>query len=345
MTADATQGDSYTRNPNWTYDLMPVVTPAQYKVISAAVRLTYGWHQEWTDASAQTVADMTGMNRTTVSLIFNTFVEVGLIDREPGPRNSYRWRLVPITPAELLSRATANLLSKATDDTATCRLRQQLPVVSDNSHLLSKATTHIKEERKSKERKERECIAPAAPTPVASADEVQSVPATQQTLSGLPEHPTPVPAPPSPPARAKKAGGVPPEVAAIRQALKDAAEWGPSAKANAQAKQAGDRLMEFAPDVTPEQIAGFAREWFPRYSPQATSAARRGDPLTPPTPEQIVQLWPRFQPWWQARQDELTRRAEQARRRREERPAEIVRDARPYNPFRSQSRPIPVATD
>jgi hypothetical protein len=193
-----------------------------------------------------------------------------------------------------------------------------------------------------------EGIAPAAPPPVAPAADEPSAPAqTQTTLTVCLEPPPPVSGPPPAPERKRPARStVPPEAAAIRQALRDAAEWGPSAKANAQAKQAGDRLMEFDPGVTPEQIAIFAREWFPKFSPQASSAARRGDPLSPPTPEQVVQLWPRFQPWYAGRQQAIAARAEELRRRRERQADEQIGDARLYNPFRGRLRkPIPVATD
>lgn len=198
----------------------------------------------------------------------------------------------------------------------------------------------------------RECesIAPAALT-----QPEQLAIAIGQSEPDQPEQPvrparTPTPssdAPPSPKPRRPKPDAVPPEVAAIRQALKDAAEWGPSAKANAQAKAAGDKLIEFDPAVTPEQIAVFRREWFPRFSPVAVAVARRGDPLNAPTPEQVLQYWPSFQPWWAARQSEIARRAE-AEKRRRERPDDdfVPGDPNKWNPFRNRySRPITVATD
>ena len=201
MTADTNQGDGYTRTPHWTYDLMPVVTPAQFKVIAAAVRLTYGWHQEWTDASAQTVAELTGINRSTVAEILNFFVALELIERTAGERNSYRWRLVPTTPVDLSAKATAHLSAKATGDDLTCRLRRQLPVASGDSHLSAKATTY-KEERKSlKKGKERERTAPAAPAPKATAQSNQGT-ATVETATPQQSARTPNPpvsaAPPSP---------------------------------------------------------------------------------------------------------------------------------------------------
>ena len=130
MTADTNQGDGYTRTPHWTFDLMPVVTPAQFKVIAAAVRLTYGWHQEWTEATADAVAEMTGLNRTTAVLILNEFATIGLIERAANNRNGYRWRLVPRS-ASWLSEATK--LSKTTNNSNdVSSLRQPRYVASDN---------------------------------------------------------------------------------------------------------------------------------------------------------------------------------------------------------------------
>lgn len=143
----APPGDGFTRNPNWIFDLMPALTPAQYKVLSAAVRLTYGWNSDWTDASAADVAEMTGVARPTVAAILNTFAAVGLITREPGSRNGYRWCLNPMT--------CADLSSKLTDHKATCQQSLQLPVILDDNYLSSKMTAYIRKKDR-KDRKDRE---------------------------------------------------------------------------------------------------------------------------------------------------------------------------------------------
>jgi hypothetical protein len=138
---------------------------------------------------------------------------------------------------------------------------------------------------------------------------------TQTTLIGLPEPPTPgSAAPPSPAkARAPRKPKATPEQAAIRQALRDAAGWGPSAKANAQAAENGDALMALDPRATPERITRFARRYFPRHSPVARAAAARQDTVSHPTPGQVLQFWPGFQEWEQAQIAAAARQAEEQR--------------------------------
>jgi hypothetical protein len=169
----------------------------------------------------------------------------------------------------------------------------------------------------------------------------------QTTLIGLSGTPTPPLAPPLPApakARAPRKPKATPEQAAIRQALRDAAGWGPSAKANAQAAENGDALMAFDPAVTPERIERFARRWFPRYSPIARIAAQKGETATHPTPSQVAQYWPGFQAWEQAQAAPPSPR--ETPRHEPEPPAETAEERRAriaqYHPFRLSS-PAPVA--
>lgn len=137
---------------------------------------------------------------------------------------------------------------------------------------------------------------------------------TQPPLLALSEPPPPVSAPPPAPEKTRKPAAprkpkATPEQAAIRTALRQAANWGPDAKANKQAADNGDLLMAFDPGATPERIATFARRWFPRYSPVANAAARRQDTASNPTPGQVVQYWPGFQAWEQEQAKHVAREA------------------------------------
>lgn len=159
----------------------------------------------------------------------------------------------------------------------------------------------------------------------------------QQPLQGLPGNPNPpvAAAPPSP--RKLRAPKATPEQAAIRQALRAAAEWGPSGKANKQATDAGDALMREDPGVTPERIAAFARRWFPRYSPIAALKARNGERAERPTPEQVLRFWPSFVAWEQAqRAAEERERAQREPEPETPAPRRTREDLDKLHPFRGR---------
>lgn len=55
--------------------------------------------------------------------------------------------------------------------------------------------------------------------------------------------------------------------------------------------------MELDPAVTPARVEAFAARWWTRHSPLAAIKARSQEPVTPPTPEQVLQHWPGYQAW------------------------------------------------
>lgn len=290
---------TFTRGPNWTYNLLGVTTPAEYKVLSACVRMTYGWSEEWSEATAGDIAELTHLQRTTVVAILAKFVAVGLLERMTGYRNSYRWRLVEVSADHY------ELSAQTTDETMNCRPTRQLTVGSDDSKLSAQTTPYIR--KKERVKKEEKSAADAAP----AVQQTTTTEITQPPLLALSEPDPPVAATPLPAAPARKPRATPkrptatPEQAAIRRALLDAAMWGPSGKAHKQAADNGDVLMALDPAVTPERIARFAARWFPRHSPVGATKVRNQETAANPTPAQVLQFWPGFQAWEQAQQRPL----------------------------------------
>jgi phage replication O-like protein O len=295
--------------PNWLINQAASLSSASFKVAIVVCRLTLGWQKDEDAISLSQLGKLTDLSKPTLITALRDLAKAGIVENTtPGERSMGTYRLVKNLDQMWLNNLTTG--------------KETLP------DLVKKLDTQKKE----KEREHESAVALAAeaaravaqaapadepPHPAEALDQQAARPITQASLVGLPSPLPPVAAaPPSPekPARARapRKAKASAEQTAIRSALRTAANWGPDAKANAQAATNGDALMTFDPAVTAERIALFARRYFPRFSPVAVAAARRQDTVSAPTPGQVVQYWPSFQEW---------ERAQAAHRLREEQAA------------------------
>lgn len=71
-----------TQTPNELYDrIMPVVTPATWKVICFICRKTYGWRKDWDALSLTQISSGTGLSDTCVSEALAELIASGLLKR------------------------------------------------------------------------------------------------------------------------------------------------------------------------------------------------------------------------------------------------------------------------
>jgi len=206
--ATANQGEiaeGFTRTPNWVYALMSTLLPAPYLVLEAAVRLSIGWNDEWSESTAKDIADLTGLQRSTVTTILGAFAEIGLTERGERQPRGYRWRLVPMSP-DAVTMSAQTMSAQTTSYTNRCRLTRHINVDSDDITMSAQTTSYIRnKDRVLKTGKtERERTAPAAPAAPALEATAQSnqdtatveTEPTQQSAR-TPNPPVPA-APPSP---------------------------------------------------------------------------------------------------------------------------------------------------
>jgi hypothetical protein len=168
-------------------------------------------------------------------------------------------------------------------------------------------------------------------------------PAQQQPLEGLSEPPSPVPPPPSRPARAPRPAAerkppTPPEVQALYSGLFELTK-SPRKGRRAMGVFTIARNLWGEFQATPAQVGAFW-SWFKLFSEPARHAARERRDINPPMPRQVYEFWPQFLVWWRAKQDadarETARREQEAIRPVEasERPASGRAAMERYHPFR-----------
>lgn len=317
MTTETTGG--YTAIPNWLIEAMPRMTEAQFKVAVAVARRTIGWQKEADHISlSQFMAD-TGLKRAAVQDALHWLTGVGILTRSPAKRSSFAYVLT--FQADIPSGRKVSTGSKFkpvhNSNQSSVRIvnqsEPQLVRISNTQKKEIYTTTNV--------------VVTAAQE---QATEVGAPPTEQLALIALPDTPAsqvPPPAPERPKKpRQRKPAEPTPEIL-LSRALLAAWEQGPNAKNNARAARARDSLLEIDAAVSPERIELFRRRWFVKHSQPARLAAQRGEPVSPPTPEQVLGDWPRFRAWEEAERMAAERaQAEQERRRRE---AEEDRPATP----------------
>jgi hypothetical protein len=312
MTQSATTSEGYSKTGHWLADGAPNRPASVTILLLILIRHTAGWQRDEVTLGIKQLADLCGLSIQGARNAVAYAIGAGIIEREPAGNNGFTYRVLggstECTP--LGDQLSGGVNSVCEGD--------QLSVPQGVNSVYP-----YKDNRK-KERKSRAFAATAAsaslatdepPHPAEATDRPVAAKISQTTLIGLPEQPPPGSAapPPAAKARAPRKPKATPEQAAIRQALRDAAGWGPSAKANAQAAENGDALMALDPRATPERITRFARRYFPRHSPVARAAAARQDTVSHPTPGQVLQFWPGFQEWEQAQIAAAARQAEEQR--------------------------------
>jgi phage replication O-like protein O len=86
--------DSFTQTPNFVFDLMSELTPAEFKVVMIIVRATYGHHQEQARISMSLFVDTTGLTRQGVFNCIESLLAKNIIERTET-KNSFEYRLLP----------------------------------------------------------------------------------------------------------------------------------------------------------------------------------------------------------------------------------------------------------
>jgi hypothetical protein len=138
---------------------------------------------------------------------------------------------------------------------------------------------------------------------------------TQQPLIDLPEPTPPHFAAPSPPKKPRRKEN-PPEAKALYPALFELCKSGQhGGKAQGCRVIARNLFNEFG--ATPEQMAAFW-EWFKMFSRAAQAAAKERRTVNAPLPKQVYADWREFLVWWEAKQVQAARKADERRRAEEE---------------------------
>lgn len=91
--------ERYTKTDNWLFDIvMRQARPNTFKVVSAVVRLTSGWHKETAVITFADFQEITGIdNRGTLTSAISDALESGFVYRvSDGKSFSYGLRIVPI---------------------------------------------------------------------------------------------------------------------------------------------------------------------------------------------------------------------------------------------------------
>lgn len=294
---------SYTQVPNWLIDAMPRLTGAQVMVALAVARRTIGWQKESDAISLSQLQADTGLERATVHTALQWLVDVaGIITRTPAPRNGFEYSLAyrEDIPTGRKTRATSSFnelvtSSKSEPDKGSSKteLVQEL-----DRPLVQKVNT----QKKGKE--------------IATSSEVAAAAQTRK------------------PRRTSEQAAVDrtelEQKRALAQALFELTRLGATKGTTIAVHQATTKLLTLG--ATPVQVLAFW-DWFRQFSTAAQVAARERRPVNRPRPNQVIELWPQFLAWWEARQAAAARAAaareaqDAAQREEEERRAHPERYA------------------
>lgn len=138
--------NGFTQADNWLWDhVMPAAKPNTFKIVSAVVRMTTGWHRESTELTFDDFATLAGIaNRGTLTTAIEDALGQGFIGREPQGRSFvYSLKIVLVDSPKIVP-GDKNQSKNRTDNQ-------------------SKNRTAVDEALKEKEEKEREEIKPTAP--------------------------------------------------------------------------------------------------------------------------------------------------------------------------------------
>lgn len=92
--------ESFTKTPNFVFDLMPQLSPAEFKVLMVIVRKTYGYREEWAQISFSLFAEMTGLTRQGVFNCVESLMTAGHIERRQVGAQSFEYQVKPFNSVE-----------------------------------------------------------------------------------------------------------------------------------------------------------------------------------------------------------------------------------------------------
>lgn len=91
--------DSFTQTPNYVFDLMSELTPAEFKTVMVIVRATHGHHLGQARISISLFVEMTGLTRQGVFNCIESLLSKNIIERIEV-KNSFEYRLSPFNSVE-----------------------------------------------------------------------------------------------------------------------------------------------------------------------------------------------------------------------------------------------------
>lgn len=128
---------NFTQIPNEILDRMHEMTPAEFKVLVAICRKTFGWHKERDIISLTQLEEMTGLSRTAVQAGIMAGIARGILERTKVGRQSFSYHLLVVSDYQ------------STEATSSPKL--PVPVVSDYQQLVASDYTQNKDLNKLKE--------------------------------------------------------------------------------------------------------------------------------------------------------------------------------------------------
>lgn len=122
---------NFTQIPNDLLDKMADMSPAEFKVLMAICRKTFGWRKSHDVISLSQLEEMTGLSRTAVQAGIMAGIKRGMLERTPAGKQAFSYHLLVASDYQ------------STETTSSERLPK--PVVSDNQQLVVSDYTQKKE--------------------------------------------------------------------------------------------------------------------------------------------------------------------------------------------------------
>lgn len=130
--ADPITPPNYTQIPNVILDAMGEMSGAEFKVVMAIARRTFGWHKERDKISLRQLMEITGLSKQGVVSAASAGVDAGFIGIEPDPHDSlggnWYWLIVEVSAEDGQKNRPVKKLDRSKNLTETCQKIGQEPV-------------------------------------------------------------------------------------------------------------------------------------------------------------------------------------------------------------------------
>lgn len=163
---------NYTQIPNVMLDRMSEMTPAEFMVLAAIARKTFGWHKASDVISLTQLQEATGLSRSAVQQGIIAGMARGMIDRTLITKQSYSYRLLVVSDYQPVSNTYKPVASDYQSTQTTSSEKLPEPVVSADRQLVVSDYTQKKGLKKLKERQQQQ--------PAASQNESDEVAVARQ---------------------------------------------------------------------------------------------------------------------------------------------------------------------
>lgn len=151
---------TYTKDPNWLYELMHKMGDAELRVVLCIVRQTFGYHRDWDEISLTQFETMTGLSRQGVINGIEAATKRGIIERKSAGKQGFLYRTVKpndtkvVNAVDQLDDEPVNELDQSTSLTSQRRRPEVVYVVDQSAGKVvnvvdpQKKDTSLKKERK-----------------------------------------------------------------------------------------------------------------------------------------------------------------------------------------------------